>query len=145
VEINFLLVLSGDITLSISTSEFLKTSLLDLLIILLGLVGVLKALVNLLPVLVGLKNFNEVQMSSASDDESDALIIDEPVVMDTDLSDNEKNPKYPLIQNISQDGLHHKSEYSFRNDETPRSPPLEGVAMDTSFCRIIMATPDRIF
>ena len=88
------------------------------------------------------KNFNEIQMSSASDDESDALIIDEPVVMDTDLSDNEKKTKYPLIQNISQDGLHHKSEYSFRNDETPRSPPLEGVAMDTSFCRIIMATPD---
>lgn len=88
------------------------------------------------------KNINEGQMSSVSDDESDALIIDEPVAMDTDLSDNEKIPKYSLIQNISQDELRHKSEYSFRDDETPRSPPLEGVAMVTPLCPIIMATPD---
>jgi hypothetical protein len=66
VEINFLSVLSGDITLSISTSELLKTSLLDLLIILLGLVGVLKALVNLLPVLVGLKGVSGTGLSGVA-------------------------------------------------------------------------------
>lgn len=98
------------------------------------------------------KNLSEVQMSSASDDESDALVIDEPVAMDTDMSDNGKKTKYSLIQNFSQDGLHQKSKYSFSNietprsppfeGETPRSPPLEGDAMDMLHCPVIMATPD---